>query len=176
MHQSAVRHAAHDAATVVPGTAAKRAPRLWQNDKKKLKKQIRWNQNWWKSRMLQFQNGQIVKSWSFIKLNPQRTMAHLRKFCGQVTTSSEKHVTLPQWKWCYVGMCVSLGIWLVTMAISHYTPDAYSYGIIQLNPVIVYIYNLIHMLPSHFGKYWWWGKQFISCYIYVMRYSPKFST
>lgn len=38
----------------------------------------------------------------------------------------------------------------------------------------VYIYNLIHMLPSHFGKYWWWGKQFISCYSYVMRYSPIF--
>ena len=38
MHQSAVRHAAHDAATVVPGTAAKRAPRLWQNDKKQIKK------------------------------------------------------------------------------------------------------------------------------------------
>ena len=152
-------------------------PVCGKTTKNKLKKQIRWDQNWWKSRMLQFQNGQIVKSWSFIKLNPQRTMAHLRKFCGQVTTSSEKHVTLPQWKWCYVGMCVSLGIWLVTMAISHYTPRCL---LVWDNPIepsyCVYIYNLIHMLPSHFGKYWWWGKQFISCYIYVMRYSPKFST
>lgn len=108
---------------------------------------------------------------SMIHGDPRGATAHLRKFCGVERQVEPNHTTLPEWKWCSVRMCVSLGMLFVTMIISlAYTPLCLLAWDNQIDPnycTYIYIYNAYVTLP-----FWQILVVGQTIHIYVLRYTP----